>query len=119
MPFIYGGNIREEKIDLVNCRKITKGDSLSQSKTLLEKDDLLTVRVGAPGITAVVPESAAGGNCASVMLIKNGAFSSKWLCYLMNSRSIRFQVEIVQYGAAQEQFNISHAMEFNCPTPPP
>jgi len=31
---------------------------------------------------------------------------------------VRFQVEVVQYGAAQEQFNISHAINFWTPTPP-
>ncbi len=118
LPFIYGGDIREGEIDLENCRKIEKSLSDSQAKTLLEANDLLTVRVGAPGVTAVVPEAANGGNCASVMLIKSGNFDSKWLCYLMNSRTIRHQVELVQYGAAQQQFNTSHAKEFKCPTPP-
>lgn len=36
----------------------------------------------------------------------------------MNSRMVRFQVEVVQYGAAQEQFNISHAINFWVMVPP-
>ncbi|MGS6395252.1 hypothetical protein ACVG01_22255 [Pseudomonas aeruginosa] len=36
----------------------------------------------------------------------------------MNSRVVRYQVEVVQYGAAQEQFNISHAVDFLIPVPP-
>ena len=52
------------------------------------------------------------------MLIRSGSFDSTWLCYAMNSRIVRFQVEIVQYGAAQEQFNISHAVNFWVPAPP-
>jgi type I restriction enzyme, S subunit len=35
----------------------------------------------------------------------------------MNSRVVRYQVELVQYGAAQEQFNISHAVDFFVPLP--
>lgn len=35
----------------------------------------------------------------------------------MNSRVVRYQVEVVQYGAAQEQFNISHAVDFLIPVP--
>jgi type I restriction enzyme S subunit len=31
---------------------------------------------------------------------------------------VRFQVEIVQYGAAQEQFNVGHAINFWIATPP-
>jgi type I restriction enzyme S subunit len=51
-------------------------------------------------------------------LVRKGNFESLWLCYAMNSRMVRFQVEVVQYGAAQEQFNISHAINFWIATPP-
>ncbi len=117
-PFIYGGDIREGVIDWANARRITGESSDVNSKTRLRAGDLLTVRVGAPGITAVVPVECEGGNCASVMLVRNGHFNSHWLCFAMNTRSVRFQVEVVQYGAAQEQFNISHAINFWIPTPP-
>jgi type I restriction enzyme, S subunit len=118
LPFIYGGDIRQESIDWQNARRISSEDSADNSKTQLHEGDLLTVRVGAPGVTAVVPRECEGGNCASVMLVRRGAFSSDWLCYVMNSRIVRYQVEVVQYGAAQEQFNISHAVDFMIPTPP-
>lgn len=118
LPFIYGGDIEEGRIRFHTARRISKADSQANDKTRLEAGDLLTVRVGAPGVTAVVPPECHGGNCASVMLIRRGEFSSDWLCYTMNSRAVRYQVELVQYGAAQEQFNISHAAEFVVPTPP-
>ena len=118
LPFIYGGDIREGNISLENCRRIAPGDSDMQPKTRLNAKDLLTVRVGAPGVTAVVTEECEGGNCASVMLIRRGAFDSDWLCFAMNSRMVRYQVEVVQYGAAQEQFNIGHAINFWITTPP-
>jgi type I restriction enzyme S subunit len=117
-PFIYGGDIREGVIDWKNARRIDAKSSEANSKTRLKAGDLLTVRVGAPGVTAVVPIECEGGNCASVMLIRQGSFNSHWLCYAMNTRIVRFQVEVVQYGAAQEQFNISHAVNFWAPTPP-
>ncbi|CAD5366693.1 Type I restriction-modification system, specificity subunit S [Rubrivivax sp. A210] len=117
LPFLYGGDIREDRIDLFDCRRISTEDSERNAKTRLQAGDLVTVRVGAPGVTAVVPREAEGGNCASVMLIRRGDFDSRWLCYTMNDRVVRFQVEVVQYGAAQEQFNISHAVEFILPRP--
>jgi type I restriction enzyme, S subunit len=118
LPFIYGGDIREGVIDWVNARRIDVVASAQNAKTRLAAGDLLTVRVGAPGVTAVVPPECDGGNCASVMLIRQGQFSSDWLCFTMNTRVVRFQVEVVQYGAAQEQFNISHAVNFWVPVPP-
>ncbi len=119
LPFIYGGDIREGVIDWKNSRRISPELSAKQSKTQLRAGDLLMVRVGAPGVTAVVPHQCQGGNCASVMLIRQGLFSSQWLCCILNTRVVRFQVEVVQYGAAQEQFNISHAVNFWVPVPPP
>lgn len=118
LPFIYGGDIREGVIDWGNARRITPEASNLHAKTVLKDGDLLVVRVGAPGVTAVVPAECAGGNCASVMLMRRGSFNSRWLCSLMNTRVVRFQVEGVQYGAAQEQFNISDAVNFWVPVPP-
>lgn len=116
-PFIYGGDIREGIIDYSNSRRIHPDASATQEKTRLKVDDLLVVRVGAPGVTAVVPVECEGGNCASVMLVRKGDFNSHWLCYVMNTRVVRFQVEIVEYGAAQKQFNIAHAVNFWVPVP--
>jgi type I restriction enzyme S subunit len=118
LPFIYGGDIREGIINWQGARRIKAEHSDEQAKTRLVAGDLLMVRVGAPGITAVVPLECEGGNCASVMLIRGGDFSSNWLCYALNTRIVRFQVEVVQYGAAQEQFNIGHAVDFSVPVPP-
>ncbi len=117
LPFIYGGDIFEGKINFENSRRISIESSKKNKKTMLDIGDLLTIRVGAPGVTAVVPPECEGGNCASVMLVKHGEFNSHWLCYLFNTRIIRFQIEQVQYGAAQEQFNISDAVNFICIIP--
>lgn len=118
LPFLYGGDISEGVIFAESARRISPEHSQRNVKTRLNAGDLVTVRVGAPGVTAVVPPECEGGNCASVMLIRRGAFESDWLCYVMNSRVVRYQVEVVQYGAAQEQFNISHAVDFLIPVPP-
>ncbi len=118
LPFLYGGDIGEGEIYAETARRISQDDSERNAKTRLMTGDLVTVRVGAPGVTAVVPPECEGGNCASVMLIRRGHFESDWLCYVMNSRVVRYQVEVVQYGAAQEQFNISHAVDFLIPVPP-
>jgi len=118
IPFIYGGEVREGYINVEKARKISPEDSFRNRKTMLEADDLVTMRVGYPGVTAVVPPECEGGNCASVMLVKKGSYDSRWLCAAMNSRLIRHQVEMVQYGAAQKQFNISDAIEFWIFEPP-
>lgn len=118
LPFLYGGEVKEGFIEVDKARKISPEDSKKNRKTMLEAGDIVTMRVGYPGLTAVVPPECAGGNCASVMLVKRGNYDSHWLCAVMNSRLVRQQVEVVQYGAAQKQFNIADAIEFWMFEPP-
>ena len=118
LPFLYGGEVKEGFIEVYKARKISPEHSRKNRKTMLEAGDIVTMRVGYPGLTAVVPPECAGGNCASVMLVKRGDYDSHWLCAVMNSRLVRQQVEVVQYGAAQKQINIADAIEFWMFEPP-
>ena len=118
--FLLGGNVREMQIDTTDCKRCSVESSNGPLiKSRLEADDIVVVRVGYPGVAAVVPPELEGGNVASMMLIrKHPRFCSKWLAYAFNCQVGRDQVEIVQYGAAQKQFNISHAVDFAFPFPP-
>ena len=119
VPFVYGSDIEEGSIAPDTARRIRKENSEALRKSQLSSGDLLTVRVGAPGVTAVVPPELEGANCASVVIIRRDkSFDSGWLCHVMNSRLVRYQIELVQYGAAQEQFNVAHAVDFFVPQPP-
>ena len=119
VPFLYGGDIQEGRIIPDVARRMSEEDSRALSKSCLRAGDLVCVRVGAPGVTAVVSPELAGANCASVLIVRHvESFESRWLCFAMNSRSVRYQVELVQYGAAQEQFNVAHAVEFFVPLAP-
>jgi type I restriction enzyme S subunit len=119
LPFLYGSDIGEGRIDADRARRIAPENSRRLSQSQLHTGDLVMVRVGAPGVTAVVSPELEGANCASVLVIRRSSrFESDWLCYALNSRLVRSQVEIVQYGAAQEQFNVSHAVNFVVGVPP-
>jgi type I restriction enzyme S subunit len=119
VPFLLGGDVREFRIDISDCKFCT--DEASRGpliKSRLTAGDIVVVRVGYPGVAAVVPPDIDGANCASMMIVgKNRKFDSHWLAYAMNAKSGRDQVELVQYGAAQKQFNISHAVDFTFPFP--
>lgn len=120
MPFLLGGDIREFEIDTSQsnrCLRETSDGPLAKSR--LSQGDLVVVRVGYPGVAAVVSPDLDGANCASMMIVRrHSRFCSQWLAYLFNSQVGRDQIEIVQYGAAQKQFNISHAVDFAFPFPP-
>lgn len=118
--FLLGGDVREMRIDTTDCKRCSPESSNGPLvKSRLDAGDLVVVRVGYPGVAAVVPPELAGGNVASMMLVRrHSRYCSQWLAYAFNSQVGRDQVEIVQYGAAQKQFNISHAVDFAFPFPP-
>ena len=119
VPFLYGSDIRERQILADQARRITRESNCLLAKSMLRARDLVTVRVGYPGATAVIPPSLDGCNCASIMIVRRSPrFHSPWLCYAMNSPPGRFNIELVEYGAAQTQFNIGHAVDFLYPVPP-
>ena len=116
--FIFGGDVKEYGFDLSKTRRISSEDSDSLLPSRLKHRDLVTIRVGYPGITAVVTEELEGSNCASVIVIRRGKYSSDWLCAAMNVWVGRQQVDLASYGAAQKQFNVADAIEFVFPVPP-
>jgi type I restriction enzyme S subunit len=119
VPLLVGSNVSENVIDSATSNRITKTSNELLPASRLLSGDLVTVRVGEPGVTAVVPPELDGCNCASMMIVRqHSSFDSHWLCYMMNSRHGRKQVEHVQYGTAQKQFNISDAVDFSYPVPP-
>jgi type I restriction enzyme S subunit len=119
VPFIMGNNVTERGIVLDETKFIPAEVNARFAHHALREGDVVTVRVGAPGVTAVVHAEADGLNCASLMIIRrNAAFDSHWLAFVMNSPVVRVQIDLVQYGAAQEQINITDAINFVIPTPP-
>jgi len=119
VPLLVGSNVSQNAIDSSTANRITKASNERLPASRLVAGDLVTVRVGEPGVTAVVPPALDGCNCASMMIVRqHPSFDSHWLCWMMNSQHGRTQVEHVQYGTAQKQFNISHAVDFLYPVPP-
>ena len=119
VPFIYGSEVSEGRIDTKNARRITHESNRKLSKSQLRAGDLVCVRVGDPGVTSVVPPELDGMNCGSIMIVRQAATcDSHWLCHAMNSKAGRQNVWLVAYGAAQKQYNIGHAVNFMYPIPP-
>lgn len=119
VPMLVGSNVSENSIDWAGARRISLSSHRKLPASSIYENDLVTVRVGDPGVTAVVPKEFHDSNCASVMIVRgHSSFDSTWLCHLMNSHLGRSQVESIQYGTAQKQFNISDAINFQYPTPP-
>lgn len=119
VPILFAYNIRPGWLDLTTLKTISYEADSRYPHCRVRAGDILTVRVGDPGTSAVVPLELDGCHFASTMLIRQSPqFNPTWLCYSMNSRWLQVQVDLVNYGAAQKQFNIGDAAHFLLPTPP-
>jgi type I restriction enzyme, S subunit len=118
VPMLVGSHVDEDRINWETANRISEDSNNTLGASRLSAGDLVTVRVGDPGVTAVIPPELDSCNCASMMIVRqHSSFISKWLCYVMNSVIGRSQIEHVQYGTAQKQFNISDAVDFLYPFP--
>lgn len=119
VPMLLGSQVTANRIDHEAAKRITPQSNAKIPASILRAGDLVTVRVGDPGTTAVIADELDGCNCASMMIIRrHSRFNSAWLSHLMNSPLGQRQVANVQYGTAQKQFNIGDAVRFLFPVPP-
>jgi type I restriction enzyme S subunit len=119
VPIVFGYNIKNGKIDETDVSKISFSADMRHPHAKAKAGDVYTVRLGDPGATAVVPKSLDGCHFASIMWIhQHPRFVSEWLSHCMNSDILQRQINSVNYGAAQTQFNISDAVNFVLPFPP-
>jgi type I restriction enzyme, S subunit len=119
IPMILGNNVEPNGFKLNRVRRISSVSNALLYPSRLNCGDVVVVRVGAPGVAAVVPPSLDQANCASVLIVRgHPTFDSNWLAYCLNSPVLRRQVDVVKYGAAQKQFNVSHAVDFWFSVPP-
>ena len=119
VPFLHGSNVLEGRFDLGSVKRISARDSALLWRSQLEPGDVVVVRAGFPGRAAVVTDDLRGANCASVLVLKlNRLVLPPFLELFINSSRGRAQVAAAQYGAAQEQINLSDIVDFLVPVPP-
>tara|TARA_Y100000590_G_scaffold372982_1_gene436424 strand:- start:461 stop:1768 length:1308 start_codon:yes stop_codon:yes gene_type:complete len=118
VPMITGKNVTVDGIILDKVDFITEKNNDLLHKTRIWYDDLVTMRVGYPGRTALVKSEHDGINCASVIITrKSKKFISNFLYYLLNSELISQQVVMHQTGSAQKVINIGSWKNFLIPMP--
>lgn len=116
VPFYRGVDVRPFALDTAKAQRILAASSQVLRKSTLRAGDLVMVRVGDPGSTAVVPNEGDGANCASLLIIrKSSGLDSDYLCHVMNSRYGRGQTRALSTGAAQLQVNASAITRFLVP----
>jgi type I restriction enzyme, S subunit len=118
VPFVHGSHITESGISLVPPRYMSADDSRRLAQSELHTGDVVVVRAGYPGRAAVVPAELEGANSASVIIVRRSErLIPQFLVECLNSADGERQVGLTQYGAAQEQINVSHIVNFEIPAP--
>lgn len=119
VPALRSANVREQGIVNTEMVFISEKSNALLSKSQLRAGDVLTVRTGYPGTSAVVPPLFAGANCIDVLITRPSkevcpTFLSAWI----NSSFGKFQVLRNQGGLAQQHFNVSDLRNLIVAIPP-
>ncbi|GGV85069.1 hypothetical protein GCM10010294_64170 [Streptomyces griseoloalbus] len=119
VPFIHGFNVRSGWIDPHGMKFMSSQSNEELRRSRIRTGDVLVVRAGTPGRAAVVTDEYDGANCASVLILRRGrAMLPEFLSAFINSPAGRGQVQVSQYGAAQEVISAAQTLSFVIPVPP-
>jgi type I restriction enzyme S subunit len=112
IPAFRSANVREDGIDPTNFVYISLTANTSLAKSQVRTGDILSVRTGYPGTSAVVPMEFHGSNSIDILISSPGdRINSEFLCDWINSSFGKEQVLRQQGGMAQQHFNVGEMRE--------
>jgi type I restriction enzyme, S subunit len=119
VPCLRSLNVREDGLSMDDLVFISEESNRLLSKSQIYCDDLVAVRTGQPGTTAVVSKAFDSANCIDLIIIrKTKHFLSHFMSHYLNSASAKTQFLSGSDGAIQQHFNIETAGNLFVPIPP-
>lgn len=118
VPFLRSQNVRPHRIDLEDVKYVSEEFHHRLGKSSLRPGDVVTVRTGKPGQTAVVPGWLPVSNCSDLVITRPGPrLNPGWLSYYLNWIT---ETHISGYlvGAVQQHFNVRAAENLVLELPP-
>ncbi len=116
---LRGLNIKTMALDLSDTRNINDEGHALNSKSELREGDLVAVRTGAPGTTAIVPKDLAGCNCIDLVIIRRPDNADpRYIGWFLNSDMAQTQYDMGAEGALQQHFNVETSKEVILTLPP-
>jgi len=105
VPILRSTNIRSGKI-IGDILKIDPNFSEERGSKLIKSGDLVTVRTGNAGVTAIVPSNLDGCQCFTMLITTlNTNTDSEFYCFFVNSLLAQSYFSVEGWGTAQ--INIS------------
>jgi type I restriction enzyme, S subunit len=112
VPAFRSANVREDGLDPSNFVYISPSANALLAKSQAKTGDILSVRTGYPGTSAVVPREFHGFNCIDILISSpSDRINSEFLCDWINSSFGKEQVLRQQGGMAQQHFNVGEMRE--------
>jgi type I restriction enzyme, S subunit len=119
VPALRSANIREDGINDLDLVFISEASNAVLAKSQTQPGDVLTVRTGYPGTSAVVHNEHAGCNCIDILITRPAnELDSEWLAIWINSPFGKEQVLRNQGGLAQKHFNVGDMRNLVVALPP-
>ena len=119
VPAFRSANIREDGINDLDLVFISEASNSILSKSQTRTGDVLTVRTGYPGTSAVVYSQHAGCNCIDILITRPSVMvCPEWLAIWINSPFGKEQVLRNQGGLAQKHFNVGDLRNLVVALPP-
>ena len=114
IPYLYGTNVRANKIDSKGMRYISHDFHEKQAKTALKVGDLLTVQSGHIGETAAVTEEFDNANCHALIVtrLKKDLVYPQFLSYYINSEIGRARLKGLEVGSTILHINTKDLKRF-------
>jgi type I restriction enzyme, S subunit len=107
VPALRSANIREDGINDIDLVFISEESNQLLAKSQVREGDVLTVRTGYPGTSAVAESKHSGSNCIDILITRpSDQVDPRWLCLWINSPFGKEQVLRNQGGLAQKHFNV-------------
>jgi len=119
VPALRSANIRENGITDTDLVFISDASNALLSKSQTRVGDILTVRTGYPGTSAVVRRNHAGCNCIDILITRpSKKVVPDFLAIWINSSFGKEQVLRNQGGLAQKHFNVGDMRNLVVALPP-
>lgn len=119
VPALRSTNIKRNEIDFSALVQLSQEGHQINRKSSLRAGDVVTIRTGEPGKTAVVPNHAPSPlNCIDIIFSRpKPKLRSYFAAYFINSGTARRQIKAMQGGLAQQHFNVGEMKKLKLPVP--
>lgn len=113
VPMLRSFNIKEGAIEMRDLVYMSNLDNERLSKSKLKEGDVVSVRTGYPGTTAIITKEIEGCNCIDLVIsrVNSALLNPNFLVTWINSHLAKRQILNHQGGNAQQHFNVGQMKE--------